>query len=172
MRSFLIFILLFLSIVSAAQRAVRVPASFSEKLKLLGLDKIYRASGLGQPTSLRADFNGDGTEDLAVTVVNLTNSKEGIIILHGKTNKYFVFGAGTAFSSGSDDFEWMNKWRLYTKKYTSETTFNKEGDILGSKKVKLKHPGLFVQAFEDGAFKSGGIIVWDEKKYKWIHQGD
>jgi hypothetical protein len=127
---------------------------------------------LGQPTSLRADFNGDGTEDTAVTVVNLTNSKEGIIILHGKTNQYFVLGAGKAFGSGSDDFEWMTKWKLYTKKSTTETTFNKEGDILGSKQVKLKHPGIFVQAFEDGAFKSGGIIVWDGKKYRWIHQGD
>ena len=85
----------------------------------------------------------------------------------------FLFGAGTKFGSGSDNFEWAGKWTIYKKKTAHETQFDENsGDIIGSKEIKLKRPALLVEDIEDGAAIAGGIIYWDDKKYIWIHQGE
>lgn len=173
MRSFLFTVLLLFSIVSFSQRKISVPQSLSASFKQLGLDKKYSISGLLQPTTLKGDFNGDGVEDFAVSILENKSAKEGLLILHGNSKVYYVLGAGKSFASGGDNFDWADKWALYTKSTATETTFDKKsGDILASKKIKLTRTGLLIEDYEDGAALAGGIVYWDGKKYIWIHQGE
>lgn len=149
---------------------VGMPSTFNVTFTKLGLDKKYERSAFLSPTFIQADFNGDGVQDVAFLVSSKTTKKRGIMIMHGNSTAYFVFGAGTNFGSGSDDFRWADKWMVYAKKTASETQFDKNsGDIIGSKPVKLLRPGVLIESEEAGA---GGIIYWNSKKYIWIHQGE
>ena len=122
---------------------------------------------------MKADFNRDGTPDIAVLAKQKSNGSSGILLVHGKSNTYHVFGAGKQFGSGGDDFKWMDKWNLYTEKTASETVFDEDsGDILGAKDIQLEGPGILVEDHEDGAALAGGIIYWNGKQYIWIHQGE
>lgn len=149
-----------------------LPQWFSEAYKSR-LDKKYEIRSLLKPAFIQADFNGDGEQDVAVWVAEKASNRKGILVIHGKTNDYFIFGAGIKFGNGSDDFKWADKWALYTKKTASETQFDKtSGDIIGGKQVSLARPGIIIEDYEDGAAISGGIIYWNGKKYIWIHLGE
>jgi hypothetical protein len=142
-------------------------------MKNKGLTKKYEIASFLKPDFIQSDFDGDGTLDVIACVTEKTTKKKGLLLIHGKTNDHFVFGAGTNFGNGSDNFDWADKWALYTKKTASETVFNKaSGDIIGSKEVKLTRPAIIIRHYEDGAAISGGIIYWNSKKYIWIQQGE
>ncbi len=150
-----------------------LPAWFSDAFRSNGLDKKYIIASYLKPAYLQADFNGDGIVDIAALITEKGTNKKGIVVINGKTNQYFVFGAGTAFNAGGNDFKWADKWSLYRKSTASETQFDKEtGDIIGGKTVQLKRPSILVEDYEGGAALAGGIIYWDGKKYIWIHQGE
>jgi hypothetical protein len=110
-----------------------------------------------------ADFNGDGILDKAI--YKKENGTSGIIIKHGQTNEEFKIGFGKLFAHMTE-FDWVNYWGLVEDKETSETTFKKDGDILGSKEVKLQNPSIALGADEVG----GGLITFLKGKYVWIHQ--
>jgi hypothetical protein len=149
---------------------VGIPSTFNETFTKLGLNKKYQQSAFLSPAFIQADFNGDGVPDVCILVASKTTKKSGLMILHGNSTAYFVFGAGTKFGSGSDDFKWADNWTLYTGKNASTTQFDKRsGDIIGSKIVKLFRPGVLIESKEDGA---GGIIYWNGKRYIWMHQGE
>jgi hypothetical protein len=137
------------------------------------LDKKYQTQAFLNPSFLTADFNGDGNADQAHAVIEKKTGKKGLLVLHGNSDAYFVFGAGTRFGEDDDDYQWADLWRLYTDKTAFETQFDEEtGDIIGGKEVKLQHPGLLLMAEEDGSPYAGGIIYWDGRQYVWIHQGE
>jgi hypothetical protein len=125
-----------------------------------------------KPSFLQSDFNGDGITDIATLVTEKKTKKTGILLIHGGSNQYFVLGAGTKFGNGGDDFKWARGWHLYKDKIAYEQLFNKDGDMLGCKKIKLVRAVFFIYDLEDGEPNSGGIIYWDGKKYIWIHQGE
>ena len=77
-------------------------------------------------------------------------------------------GAGKDFGAGGDDFSWANHWSLFTERLTHETTFTANGDIDGSKEVKLLWNAITIS--DEGA--GGGLLYYDGKKFTWIHQGD
>jgi hypothetical protein len=159
-----------LALTAGHSQRVGIPSAFNETFTKLGLDKKYERSAFLSPTFIQADFDGDGVQDVAIPVISKTTKKRGIMIIHGNSTAYFVFGAGKNFGSGSDDFKWADKWMVYAKKTASETQFDKNsGDIIGSKTVKLLRPGVLIESEEAGA---GGIIYWNSKKYIWIHQGE
>lgn len=112
-----------------------------------------------------SDFNGDGFLDKAV--YKKENETSGIIIIHGKTNDQVKIGFGKQFSHLTE-FNWVNYWGLVEDKETSETTFTEDGDVLGSKDVKLQNPSIVLGADEVG----GGLITFINRKYVWIHQAD
>ncbi|MFD3004039.1 hypothetical protein ACFS7Z_27050 [Pontibacter toksunensis] len=118
------------------------------------------------PQYLTADFNGDGHVDTAFAVI--INSKKGIIIKHCDTNEEFIIGAGNKFGNGGDDFNWVENWNLVTDSITYEVTFMEEGDIDGSRDVKLDYPAFYIGTEEEG----GATVAWKEGKYVWIHQAD
>lgn len=118
------------------------------------------------PQYLTADFNGDGHIDTAFAVV--INNKKGIRIKHGNTNQEFIIGAGNEFGNGGDDFDWVKNWNLVADSMTYEVTFMNEGDIDGSRDIRLDYPAFYIGTEEEG----GATVAWKEGKYVWIHQAD
>jgi hypothetical protein len=110
-----------------------------------------------------ADFNGDGIIDKAS--YKKENETSGIIIKHGQTNEEFRIGFGKTFAHLTE-FNWVDYWGLVKDRETSETTFTEDGDVLGSKEVKLQNPSIVLGADEVG----GGLITFKNGKYVWIHQ--
>ena len=173
MKRFVLFgLLLFISSVLFAQSNLVIPDWFATSFKRQKLNEIYRINNNLTPVYLQADFNGDGLTDIVVPVVEKRTTKKGIMLMHSGTNKYFVFGAGIRFGNGSDDFTWAKGWKLYNKRVANTTVFNSDGDITGSKTVKLKRPGIAIWDLTDGQPNSGAIIYWNGLKYLWIHQGE
>lgn len=115
---------------------------------------------------ISADFNGDAILDKAF--YKRENETSGIIIIHGQTNKEFRIGFGKPFSTWTDDFDcnWVGYWVLVEDRETSETTFSDDGDVLGSKDVKLQNPYIVLGKDEVG----GGLITFLNGKYVWMHQ--
>lgn len=111
------------------------------------------------------DFNGDGILDKAF--YKKENEISGSVIKHGNTKEEFRIGFGMNFAFWPDfDCNWVDYWGLVQDKETRETTFTEEGDVLGSREVKLPNPSLFLGADEVG----GGLITFLNGKYQWIHQ--
>jgi hypothetical protein len=79
------------------------------------LAKKYELSFHMNPFYLRGDFNGDGKTDIAFLLKQRSTGKLGIAIINGATDKVTVVGAGNAVGNGSDDFEWMDSWQVYSK---------------------------------------------------------
>lgn len=149
-----------------------LPADVNQSFYSLNLSTKYQLSAFLKPAYLQADFNKDGIKDIAILIIEKTTKKRGIILIHGGSNSYYIFGAGSNFGNGGDNFDWLKGWSLYKEKVAYETTFTKEGDILGSRKIKLIRPAFFIHDLQDGAPTAGGIIYWTGKKYLWIHQGE
>ena len=150
----------------------RLPTWFQTAFKTKGLDKKYAITQFLKTGTLQADFNGDKLKDIAVLVTEKATKKLGILLFHNQSNQYFVFGAGTKFGSGSDNFKWAKDWKTYWEKTATETQFDKDDNIIGGKEIKLKPPGIVIWAIEDGEPIAGGIIYWTGQKYIWIHQGE
>jgi hypothetical protein len=166
-------IVFLLTITTGYSQTTALPAWFSGAFNGKGLDKKYNIASFLKPSYLKADFNGDSTRDIAVLVIEKATKRKGVLLIHGKTNEHFVFGAGTPFANNDRDFKWADKWQLYTEKTALETQFDKNtGDILGGKEIKLARPGILIEDYEDGNAYTGGIIYHNGKKYIWIHQGE
>lgn len=130
------------------------------KQTLIGFQK---AALYNLTDSITADFNGDGISDKALFRKDMNSS--GIIIKHGKTNEEVKIGFGKRFAHMTD-FDWVDYWGLVEDKDTRETTFKDDGDVLGSKNIKLQNPSISLGADEEG----GGLITFINGKYLWIHQ--
>jgi hypothetical protein len=113
--------------------------------------------------SITADFNGDGSLDKAFYIRE--NGTSGILIQHGKTNEEIRIGFGNQFAHFTE-FDWVEHWGLVEDKKTNETTFTEDGDVLGSRVVKLENPSIFL----DQQGLGGGLITFRNGKYVWIHQ--
>lgn len=167
-KSFIILLLTFNAVLIRGQEST-YPDWFSKKFQQLGLDSKYLLESFIKPAYLTEDFNGDKKQDCAALIIEKKTKKKGIILIHNSTDEFFVFGAGKSFGSGSDNFDWLKMWTIYTKPTAYETQFDEEtGDILDAKIVKLKRYAIDVEDMEI----AGGIIYWDDNKYIWIHQGE
>ena len=133
-----------------------------QKESLRGFEKatLYKLTD-----TIIADLNGDGIIDKAF--YKKENGTSGIIIKHGKTNEEYRIGFGKPFVL-LNDFNLIDYWGLVKDKETNETTFKEDGDVLGSKEVKLQNSSIFVGRDEEG----GGLITFRNGKYEWIHQAD
>lgn len=136
------------------------PTEEYRKQSLSGFEKatLYKLTD-----TIMADFNGDGFVDKAY--YKKEKGTSGIIIKHGKTKEEVKIGFGKQFAHMTE-FDWVDYWGLVEDKETSETTFTEDGDVLGSKEVKLQNPSIVLGADEVG----GGLITFINGKYVWIHQ--
>jgi hypothetical protein len=170
MKRFVMFFMLIAPLSLCAQ--TNFPVWFDQCFRKNNLNVRYELKAFIKPAYLKADFNGDGVIDVAGLIVERKTNKKGVLLILGGSNNYFVFGAGTKFGNGSDDFKWAGGWTVYKDKIAYEALFDNEGDMLGSKKIKLNRPAFFIYDLEDGQPNSGGLIYWNAKKYIWIHQGE
>ncbi len=114
------------------------------------------------PYYLRADFNGDGSSDIAVLVQEKATDKKGIFIIHGDTHHHFVLGAGTAIGNGGDDFSWMDAWYVHPRGSVGQTADEDAAP------PALKWDALMVIKIESAS----GVIYWTGTGYAWRQQGD
>ncbi|RIW18694.1 hypothetical protein D0X99_03150 [Algoriphagus lacus] len=137
----------------------------TEEYRKQSLNGFEKAALYKLTDTITADFNGDGILDKAF--YKKENQNSGIIIKHGQTNEVVKIGFGKQFAHMTE-FDWVDYWGLVEDKETSETTFTEDGDVLGSKDVKLQNPSIVLGADEVG----GGLITFIDRKYVWIHQAD
>ena len=137
----------------------------SEENRKQSLSGFEKATLYKLTDTITADFNGDGFLDKAI--YKKDNETSGKVIIHGKTNDQVKIGFGKLFSHMTD-FNWVDYWELFEGTETSETTFKDDGDILGSKKVKLQNVSIFIGRHEEG----GGLITFKNGNYEWIHQAN
>ncbi len=135
----------------------------TEEFKKQYISGFEKATLYKLTDTITADFNGDGFLDKAIYKKEKETS--GILIIHGRTNDQVKIGSGKQFSHMTE-FNWIDYWGLVEDKETGETTFSEDGDILGSKDVKLQNPSIVLGADEVG----GGLITYLNGKYVWIHQ--
>lgn len=135
----------------------------NEEFRKQSLSGFEKATLFKLTDTITADFNGDGFLDKVIYKKEKETS--GILIIHGKTNAEVKIGFGKQFSHMTE-LNWVDYWGLVEDKETSETTFSEDGDVLGSKDVKLQNPSIVLGADEVG----GGLITYLNGKYVWIHQ--
>ena len=135
-----------------------IPDVIGKAIANESLAKKYELSYRMNPSYLHGDFNGDNKIDVAVLVKERSTGKIGIAIIKGVTDKITVLGAGTATGNGSDDFEWMDSWEIYSKDRIAS----------GTSVPKLRGDALLVSRSE----AASALIYWDGKRYAWRQQGD
>jgi hypothetical protein len=135
----------------------------TEEYRKQSLNGFEKAALYKLTDTITADFNGDGILDKAF--YKKENQNSGIIIKHGQTNEVVKIGFGKQFAHMTE-FDWVDYWGLVEDRQTIETTFTEDGDVLGSKDVKLQNPSIVLGADEVG----GGLITFLNGKYVWIHQ--
>jgi hypothetical protein len=135
-----------------------IPEMIDKAIANESLAKKYELSYRIKPSYLRGDFDGDNKIDVAVLVKERSRGKIGIAIIKGVTDKVTVLGAGTAIGNGSDDFEWMDSWEIYSKDRIAS----------GTSVPKLRGDALLVSKSE----AASALIYWSGKRYVWRQQGD
>ncbi|WP_295672340.1 hypothetical protein [uncultured Mucilaginibacter sp.] len=169
------FLFLITSSLRINAQSLSVPIESINLFKRYKLDEKYQITPFLKPPFLKADFNGDGINDVAVLVIETKSNKKGMIVFLGNKAGYVVFGAGKKVGKRgqdeSDDLKWMDKWRIFSQRFAYETKFD-NGDIAGTIKRKLPNKGISIWSVEDGEFNAGGIIYWNGRSWAWIHQGE
>lgn len=106
------------------------------------------------PLFLEADFNSDGTIDIAIPIIEKKTDKVGFAIIHGVSNEVYIIGAGVEVKNGlSDDMSYIDLWKVNREK------INKEELIINS-------TSLQIEKTEAG----GGQIYWNGTEYVYFHQ--
>jgi hypothetical protein len=142
----------------SAEQLQDVPREVERAIINGRLAKDYELSFHVKPLYLRGDFNGDAKADVAVLVKQHPTGKLGIAIIHGGTDKVTILGAGTPIGNGSDDFEWMDSWKIQAKDHATD----------GTSVPKLRGDALLVNKSE----AASALIYWNGKRYVWLQQGD
>ncbi|RAK65144.1 hypothetical protein [Hymenobacter edaphi] len=146
-----------------------LPAWAETRWQAAGLGKSYARTAYLQPATQQADFDGDGKTDVAVLVVD-RQQRRGIVVLHQGPTAPVVLGAGRRFGNGGDNFDWLTEWKVYKSATAEATVTSANGDLAGTRTVKLRRPGLLIMATQDTY--AGGIVYWDGRRYTWIQQGE
>ena len=151
-----------------------MPVWFVKAFQEQKLGAQYSLKMNAQPKFIYEDFNGDKIKDVVIQIIEVKSKKQGVLIMNGDSHhQAAIFGAGKKFT-GEDfnDINWQSGWKLL-KNYTAyETIFDKDGDIKGGKKTKLKYPALSIYKLEDGEEIAAVVIYWKGAKYVSIHEGE
>lgn len=154
-------------------KAQVIPAWFLKEFAELKLNQKYSIINQAKPAFLRADFNGDKKEDIAVQIIDIKTKKKGILIINAVSYKPFVFGAGLKFKGENyDNTNWLNGWRINNNKIVYEARFTPDGDMMPGRKIKIKYPSIYAYSLEDGEEYAGILIYWNGANYITIHQGE
>jgi hypothetical protein len=170
--SFLIFLLLSIAGYSNCFCQRKLPEAVLTIFKNKGLDKQYEIKDYLMPVYWDEDLTGDSIVDIAVCIIEKSSQKKGVLILNGKSNVHFVFGAGTKFGNRLDNFNSAERWALsFQREAEVQVIDPKTGKVKGTKLQKLKHPALRFDDISEGKNNVQGLIYWNGKTYDWIFQG-
>ncbi|MGB0367797.1 MAG: hypothetical protein ACPGU4_02190 [Flavobacteriales bacterium] len=140
----------------------RLPDWFLETGLLNGLQigNQYEFDNRLNPLYLEADFNGDDNMDIAIPIRRTNSGKVGFAIIHGKTNKVYVIGAGKQIKNdNSDNLTFIDIWKVNRKKINEPGVGNDEP-------LSLDNPSLELIKSEVG----GGQVYWNGSEYVYFHQ--
>ncbi len=141
---------------TAASLAPEIRAIIEKRL----LDRFLVSTHIN-PFYLHGDFDGDGQFDTALLIKERSSGKRGIAILHGKSNRIAVIGAGHKFDNGGDDFSWMDAWYVFQRGPVRRGADEKLPP-------KLRGDALMVSKSESAS----ALVYWNGKSYAWYQQGD
>ena len=130
-----------------AVHAGEEPPGWAVKVFNEKLGTRYELVQKPEPSFYVADFNGDGTSDVALLIKEKATSKVGIAIVEGSERKIKIVGAGKSFGNGGDDFGWMDVW-------------------------SVRHAGKADRLYVAKSESASAVIYWDGSKYKWQQEGD
>ena len=95
------------------------------------------------------DYDGDGSVDLALQIVQKSSGKRGIVFIHTTDVSTFILGAGKKFNNLGDDFKWHKQWR-------------KDSQALKSDKIIDSAEALII----DNPDFSKSLLFFDGKGYR------
>ncbi len=136
----------------------RIPTWVIPVLDKVHFSDTYYISDTINPFYLESDFTGDNVDDIVLFIINKQNSKSGIVIINGKTNISFIYGAGKDFGMG-DNMSWVKIWNVCRDK---SITSLKDGKV----EMNFKNPVIKVVRNESIA----AYFYWTGKKYKTYNQ--
>jgi hypothetical protein len=142
-------------------QTLNIPKEATDLFQKTGLEKKYDFSFHINPFYLRGDFDGDNDPDIALLIKEKAKNRIGIAIIHHRSNKIFILGAGNSIGGGGDNFEWMTNWMVKRKGKV-------EQGVEESLPPALKGEALYVEKAESAS----GLIYWTGEKYSWYQQGD
>ena len=139
--------------------ALRLPEAVQVALKRI---PDVTVSCRVKPVMIQGDFDGDGSPDYAVLVIQPGSKKRGFLIVFGN-GRTVTAGAGRQVKYGavaSSDLN-FDRWELYSKNRPVESA--KEQD-------PLTHRGdALLVSYQESA---SGLFYWDGKRICWYQQGD
>ncbi len=145
-----------------------LPDWLMSKIDNLDTEKDLLLDNQMNPFYLESDFNGDEKLDIAFCVTEKSTNKKGILIIHGGTFRSYLIGAGNSFAHVGDDFKFIEIWKIYRDRVVGLTEFATNGDILGTKDIKIENDAILVSKSESAS----NLIAWQNDKYVWLHTGD
>ena len=93
---------------------------------------------------------------------NTQPGRLGLRSFMGTTGKVTILGAGNGIGNGGDDFEWIDSWRVFSKKKDT-------AHVAGETSVPhLRGDALLVEKSE----AASAFIYWNGKRYVWSQRGD
>jgi hypothetical protein len=122
------------------------------------------------PFHLRADFFGDGVDDLVVFLSDSAGSTKLAFLNYGLKNEvHFLGNADDPF--GIEDYSWAEVFRKVQPGDTMwsnyEDGFLNFEDVPDSKTVRLNYYGLYLHNSESCG---GGFVYWRDEKFNWLQQ--
>ena len=96
------------------------------------LNKLPKSIELIENYHLTGDFNGDDKSDFASVIIDKSNGKKGVLIIHNSDNQeQFIFGAGKKVDNMTD-LNWIEIFKTIPKgkKVAPELVDKKTGDLL------------------------------------------
>lgn len=145
-----------------------LPSSLMFGINDLKIEKDLVLDNRMNPFYLETDLNGDEKLDIAFCVLEKSTNKKGILIIHGGNSETHLIGAGKEFAHVGDDLKFIEIWKVYRERTVGLTEFAENGDILGSKDIKIDNDAILVAKSES----SSNLIAWKIDKYIWLHTGD
>jgi hypothetical protein len=144
--------------------------SIPERLQPLIESQSFKATlNVGawlNPFYLRGDFDGDGSPDYAVLVINRKDGKKGIAIwLSTRHDSQPIrVGAGTKSPVGegdSDDWSFFDAWQVYGKQDIRQGASERRPPQLIGEAILIAR-----------AESASGLLYWDRKQFRWYQLGD
>ncbi len=130
-----------------------------QELQTRNTFSTYSIADFINPFYLEGDFNADHKVDIAILLEEKSTHKKGFMILHNGKDEPVLFGAGHRFENGSDDYSWLDIWKVYRNEKA-------EPGINENKTIYLIGDGLWIGESES----SSALIYWTGKTYKWSQQ--